>query len=60
MRLSDDYSDPFNVFSIGAEIGHQWFLNQNITVDIFSGVGFLITENAQLSLGLGLSLGYAW
>ena len=60
LRLSDNYNDDFNVFSVGTEIGHQWFLNENFTVDIFSSVGFLISKELQLLLGLGLSLGYAW
>lgn len=60
LRLSDNYNDNFNVFSIGAEIGYQWFLNKNFTVDLFSGANFLFNSNLQLSLGVGLSLGYAW
>jgi hypothetical protein len=61
LKLSDNYNDDFDVFSVGAEIGHQWFLNKNFTIDLFSGVGFL-TDNIglNLSFGLGLSLGYAW
>ena len=61
LKLSDNYNDAFDVFSVGAEIGHQWFLNENFTIDIFSGVGFLI-DNVELnfSFGLGLSLGYAF
>lgn len=61
LKLNDNYNEDFNVFSLGAEIGHQWFLNKSFTIDVFSGVGFLI-ENIRmnLSVGLGTSLGYAW
>jgi len=61
LKLNDNYNEDFNVFSLGAEIGHQWFLNKSFTIDVFSGVGFLIENiGMNLSVGLGVSLGYAW
>lgn len=61
LKLNDNYNDNFDVFSVGGEIGHQWFINESFTIDIFSGVGFLVDNiGLNLSLGLGLSLGYAW
>lgn len=61
LKLSDNYNDDFDVFSVGGEIGHQWFLGENFTIEIFSGVGFLIDNiGLNLTYGLGLSLGYAW
>ena len=61
LKLSDNYNDGFDVFVVGEEIGHQWFLNDNFTIDLFSGVSFLIDNiGLNLSFGLGLSLGYAW
>ena len=59
---TDHFDDSYNVFAVGAEIGHQWFLSKNFTADIFTGLSFLVadTSEEQFSIGLGFSLGYAW
>jgi hypothetical protein len=44
--LSDDYNNDFDVFVVVGEIGYQWFLIENLGLN--------------LSFGLGLSLDYAW
>ena len=64
LKLKEDYYDEgYEVFSIGGEIGHQWFLNKHLTADLFSGLGFLVgseSNTEKLSFGIGISLGYAW
>jgi len=64
LKLKENYYDEgYEVFSIGGEIGHQWFLNKHLTADLFSGLGFLVgseSNTEQLSFGIGISLGYAW
>ena len=64
LKLKENYYDEgYEVFSIGGEIGHQWFLNKHLTADLFSGLGFLVgseSNTEKLSFGIGISLGYAW
>ena len=59
---TDHYDDSYNVFAVGVEIGHQWFLGNHFTADIFSGASFLVADTTQeeFSVGVGFSLGYAW
>lgn len=63
LNLSNRDNETLNVFSAGLEIGHQWFLSEHFVLDLFSGVSFLVGSyyfEWSLSLGVGLSLGYAW
>jgi hypothetical protein len=63
LNLSNDSDENINIFSVGVEVGHQWFLSKKFTVDLFSGAVFFTGSpylNETLSISLGLSLGYAW
>lgn len=64
LKLKENYYDKSNdVFSIGGEFGHQWFISKHFTANLFSGLGFLVgseTNTEKLSFGIGLSIGYAW
>ena len=64
LQLKENYHDEaYDVFSIGGEFGHQWFMSKHFTADLFSGLGFLVgseTNTEKLSFGIGLSIGYAW
>ena len=61
IQLKENYYDEiYEVFSIGGEFGHQWFICKHLTTDLFSGLGFLVgseTNTAQLSFDIGLSSG---
>jgi hypothetical protein len=57
LNLSNDSNESLRVFSVGVEIGHQWFLSKNFTVDLFSGAVFFTGSpylNETLSAGIGV------
>ncbi|MBT3546484.1 MAG: DUF3575 domain-containing protein [Flavobacterium sp.] len=64
-KLEDIFDVSASVFSIGAEIGHQWVFGEHFLLDIFGGYGFnsggddLSGFNTTTGTA-GLSLGYAW
>ncbi len=65
--LSDDFDNSSGFFSIGGEAGHQWIFGEHFLVDVFAGLSFVSgsSDNFEVSVnsvtvGLGVSLGYAW
>lgn len=53
----------FNEFGILFNLGYQWTLFSNITLDSFLGVGIISTDElASTNLGaiIGLNIGYQW
>ncbi|TVZ55356.1 uncharacterized protein DUF3575 [Lutibacter sp. Hel_I_33_5] len=53
------------VFSIAADIGHQWVFKKGFLVDAFAGVGYLINTEGfndlkKLNISIGVSIGYFW
>ena len=54
-----------SVFSFGGEVGHQWVWNSGFLVDVFAGLGFATGGDSlngldSTTIGIGVSLGYAW
>ena len=64
-KLEDIFDVSASVFSINAEIGHQWVFGEHFLLDVFGGYGFYTggddLSGFNTSGGMfGLSLGYAW
>lgn len=65
LSLEDDFNTSASVFTIGGEVGHQWVWDSGFLVDVFAGLGFVTGGDTlaglnSTSIGLGVSLGYAW
>lgn len=65
LSLEDDFNTSASVFSFGGEVGHQWVWNSGFLVDVFAGLGFAtggdnLNGLDSTTIGIGVSLGYAW
>ena len=65
LSLEDDFNTSASVFSFGGEVGHQWVWNSGFLVDVFAGLGFatggdILNGLDSTTIGIGVSLGYAW
>lgn len=65
LSLEDDFNTSASVFSFGGEVGHQWVWNSGFLVDVFAGLGFATGGDSlngldSTTIGIGISLGYAW
>ena len=65
LSLNDDFNNSAGFVTIGGEGGHQWIIGDNFVVDTFATLGFLagggdLASFNSVSLGLGVSVGYAW
>jgi len=64
--LEDDFNNSGSVFNLGGEVGHQWIFGEHFALDVFASVGFAASKSNNLTglnsttVGLGVSLGYAW
>lgn len=63
--LKDDFDNSAGVFNIGVEGGHQWIIGEHFVVDVFANLSYVIGESDVLNfnattIGIGVSLGYAW
>ena len=65
--LEDNFDNSGGLLIVGAEAGHQWIFGEHFVLDVFAGLSFVtarsdnraITVN-NTSIGLGVSIGYAW
>ena len=65
--LEDDFNNSGGLLIVGAEAGHQWIFGEHFVLDVFAGLNFVTarSDNRAIavnntSIGLGVSLGYAW
>ncbi len=63
--LEDEFDNSGSVFNVGGEVGHQWIFGEHFALDVFAGVAVAASKADNLNvnnttIGLGVSLGYAW
>ena len=64
-KLEDLFDISASVFSVGAEVGHQWVFGEHFALDVFGGFvynsgGDILSGFNATSGTLGVSIGYAW
>ena len=60
---SNDVNEEYNEFGVFFNLGHQWTLFKNVSLDWFLGLGFVSTDelnNSNLGAILSLNIGYQW
>lgn len=65
LSLEDNANTSASVFTLGGEVGHQWVWDSGFLVDVFAGLGYVTGGDTlaglnAASVGLGVSIGYAW
>lgn len=65
LSLEDSANTSASIFTIGGEVGHQWVWDSGFLVDVFAGLGYAtggdnLAGLNSTTIGIGVSLGYAW